>query len=343
MIGQPIPASELDRIVSPGVWSDAGHHLQAALGHPWYRLVSHLLADITEATSDFYRARGFRPALMPVVVSSISSPMGLGSDSLPIEVELFGRRTYLADSLQFQLELLLRHQYEGVYYIMPSFRGEEPDETHLNQFFHSEAELVGGLTDIVDLASAYVKHLAGAILHSRAAGSLEAAVGTLSHVQAIAEAGTLPCIRHDEALRLIGTQPPLVRHLADGTPLLTRKGEQRLIALHGGAVWLTHMPAVAVPFYQALTDDGASLTADLLIGPGEIIGSGERHATSADVHAALDTHRVDPEPYRWYIDMKSAHPLRTAGFGMGIERFLMWLLRHPDIRDLQVFPDSRIR
>jgi asparaginyl-tRNA synthetase len=343
MIGQPIPASELDRIVSPGVWSDAGHHLQAALAHPWYRLVSHLLADITEATADFYRPRGFRPALMPVVVSSISSPMGLGSDSLPVEVELFGRKTFLADSLQFQLELLLRHEYEGVYYIMPSFRGEEPDETHLNQFFHSEAEIIGGLADIIDLATAYVRHLAGAILNSRAAGSLETAVGTLAHVQAIADCTTIPRIRHDDALRALGTQPPLVRHLDCGTPLLTRTGEQRLIAMHGGAVWLTHMPAVAVPFYQALTDDGDSLTADLLIGPGEIIGSGERHPDGAGVLAAIDAHQVDPEPYRWYIDMKSAHPLRTAGFGMGIERFLMWLLRHSDIRDLQVFPDSRIR
>jgi asparaginyl-tRNA synthetase len=342
MTGHMIPANEL-RIASPSVWSDSERHLQAALAHPWYHLVSHLLADISEATADFYRARGFRPALMPVVVKSVSSPMGLGSDSLPVAVELFGRKTFLADSLQFHLEFLLRHDYEGVYYIMPSFRGEEPDATHLNQFFHSEAELLGGLADVMDLASAYVRHLADAILHSPVASNIEATVGTLSHVQAVAATGKIPSVRHDEALRAIGVQPPMVRRLPEGTVLLTREGEQRLIALYGGPVWVTHMPAAAVPFYQALNGDGQSLTADLLMGPGEIIGSGERHQTAEGVLAGLEMRGVDPDSYRWYIEMKNTRQKRTAGFGMGIERFLMWLLRHSDIRDLQIFPDARIR
>ena len=28
----------------------------------------------------------------------------------------------------------------------------------------------------------------------------------------------------------------------------------------------------------------------------------------------------------------------TSGFGMGIERFLAWVLRHDDIRDMQILP-----
>lgn len=29
-------------------------------------------------------------------------------------------------------------------------------------------------------------------------------------------------------------------------------------------------------------------------------------------------------------------PMQTAGFGMGIERFLMWVLKATDIRNMQV-------
>ena len=34
--------------------------------------------------------------------------------------------------------------------------------------------------------------------------------------------------------------------------------------------------------------------------------------------------------------MKKRHPIQTAGFGMGVERFLMWVLKCDDIRNLQV-------
>ncbi len=30
--------------------------------------------------------------------------------------------------------------------------------------------------------------------------------------------------------------------------------------------------------------------------------------------------------------------MKTSGFGMGIERFILWLLNHNDIRDCQILP-----
>lgn len=53
---------------------------------------------------------------------------------------------------------------------------------------------------------------------------------------------------------------------------------------------------------------------------------------------ALKMHEVDPSEYQWYIKMKEVFPLKTAGFGMGVERFLMWVLKCDDIRDLQLCP-----
>ena len=39
-----------------------------------------------------------------LITGSISSPMGLGSDSLPVKINLNGVSTYLADSMQFLLD-----------------------------------------------------------------------------------------------------------------------------------------------------------------------------------------------------------------------------------------------
>lgn len=55
---------------------------------------------------------------------------------------------------------------------------------------------------------------------------------------------------------------------------LTRTGERILIKKFGGAVWLTEMDHLSVPFYQAFvphTNNLKALCADLLFGPGEIL------------------------------------------------------------------------
>lgn len=44
------------------------------------------------------------------------------------------------------------------------------------------------------------------------------------------------------------------------------------------------------------------------------------------------------EEYEWYCTMKEKYPMKTSGFGLGIERFILWLFKHDDIRDCQILP-----
>jgi asparaginyl-tRNA synthetase len=69
------------------------------------------------------------------------------------------------------------------------------------------------------------------------------------------------------------------------------------------------------------------------------VGAGERHERAEDVREALERHEVseaDRASYEWYAVMREVAPMRTSGFGLGTERFLLWLLGHSDIRDLQL-------
>ena len=52
---------------------------------------------------------------------------------------------------------------------------------------------------------------------------------------------------------------------------------------------------------------------------------------------SIKFHEVDSNAYDWYINMKKIKPLNTSGFGMGTERFFMWLLKGTDIRNMQVY------
>ncbi|MFD7717084.1 asparagine synthetase A [Streptomyces sp. NPDC059814] len=318
------------------IWKNTdGYHLEV-LRNPWYRTVARLQNSVSELTVDFWRARGGRTLHMPVTTGSISSPMGRGSDSLPVNVDLMGAPTYLADSMQFMLEFGCRLTGAGTYYIMPSFRGEDADSTHLCQFFHSEAEIVGGLDDMMTTVEAYLAHLAAGILE-RDADAIRECGGGVAKLELLASGNPFRRVTFDEAAELLGTTG-----IEDegGWRTLTREGERLLMDKLGEFLWVSHWDHLAVPFYQGFGDaEGrTALNADLLFGMGEIVGGGERHVTADEVRVALDMHEVGEEAYAWYLDMREYQPVRTSGFGLGIERFLMWLLDHEDIRDMQLLP-----
>jgi asparaginyl-tRNA synthetase len=318
----------------PRTWNDPERHLEAVFSTEWYRLITRLTADFTTSSMTFFGRRNIDPMLSPVTTQAVSSPMGLGSDSLPVKIHLNGSVTFLADSMQFHLEALLRLGFQGVYYIMPTFRGEDHDARHLNQFFHVESEICGTLEDVQLLIEEYVRHLAQTLLTSPRVADVCRIAGSLNHVEAVANGGGFSKISYVSAQSFLeGISGALCD--VDGYPVITSVGEQVLIDRFGDALWLMNPPAAIVPFYQKLLSGGAAAAADLLLtGVGEVVGCGARHIDDISVREALLSHRVDEEAYSWYLWMKHHRPLETAGFGLGVERFLCWALRHNDVRDI---------
>ncbi|MGP3683424.1 amino acid--tRNA ligase-related protein [Streptomyces sp. IBSNAI002] len=324
-----------DRLCPPGSWQEPDSHFLEVLRSPWYRDVSFLIDLFHTATVEFWKQTGGRAAYLPVTTGSVSSPMGRGSDSTPVNVRLAGVDTYLADSMQFPLELTCRVADGPSYYVMPSFRGEDADETHLCQFFHSEAELPGGLDDVIVMVEAYVRHLSKAFL-TQAGDVVQRLAGGTDHLQAPLRGNVFRRLEFDQAVDMLGNEQRYVHEEFPGCRSLTREGEHRLMELVGQFVWVTHMDHLSVPFYQAFdpTDKTKALCADLLFGIGETVGCGERHADAGTVREALALHEVNEDDYAWYVRMREAVPMQTAGFGMGVERFLLWVTNHNDIRDL---------
>ncbi len=322
-----------------GGWRPHRDRFIQILDDPFYRLLVDLQDLSTRVTTRFWERRGAKCMHLPITTDAVSSPMGRGSDSVPVAVDMFRRRTYLADSMQFMLEYGCRLNADGAWYLMPSFRGEDADATHLNQFFHSEAEIVGDLDDVMRTIEEYVRELAQAVLTERA-DELASVAGSIRHVEQLAESAGIRHITFEEAHAWLDGDPDAVRVLDGGARTLTRHGETRLMAEISPFLWVSRYDHLSVPFYQAYSDDSmrSALNADLLFGPGEIVGCGERHTDGKEVLRALKHHEVPAESYEWYVRMKSEKPLRTSGFGMGVERWLMWLFDHDDIRDLQLVP-----
>lgn len=326
----------------PDTWKHPKTHYLKVLENPWYKILAKLENLVTIETMNFYQQKGIITIHLPVTTGSISSPIGRGSDSLPVKVSIDGVDTYLADSMQFLLEYGCRLNEKGVYYVMPTFRGEKADERHLCQFYHSEAEIPGKLEDVMKLVDDYIKYLAQKIVE-KMKDELEENIGDISHIKNIANYfGEFPRITFNEAEEKLKKLHPndIEKYIEyeDGWRNITRKGEKELIKIYKGIVWITNYDELAVPFYQQSDSKikGTARNADLLMGIGETVGCGERHYKYTTLKKSLQKHEIDEKEYEWYIKLRKKYPMQTSGFGMGIERFLMWVLKAKDIRNMQI-------
>ena len=57
----------------------------------------------------------------------------------------------------------------------------------------------------------------------------------------------------------------------------------------------------------------------------------------------LKDEKLDPKAYDWYIDLRRWGTIPHSGFGMGVERLLMWILKLEHIRDAIAFPRTMTR
>ncbi len=314
---------------------ESNNHIEELFKNPWYQVLLNTFSSVISYTHDFYKEKKIKPVIFPITTGSISSPMGEGSDSLPVKVNIRGQDVFLADSMQFSLEIGTRLTEKGCYYIMPSFRGEDVDERHLNEFFHSEAEIKGNLNDVMKIIQEYILYLS-----TRFLSEYKDTITSICGVEHILELVNNPKnhfiqIPYKTALEELKSVNDAVSKDNFGNLIITKYGEKELIRRYGDFCWLTELPTKIVPFYQASEENDfeTAKAADLLAGIGEVVGCGERCTSAQDLLKSLDFHKVSIDDYKWYYDMKNICPLQTAGFGMGIERFILWLYQHDDIRD----------
>ena len=87
-------------------------------------------------------------------------------------------------------------------------------------------------------------------------------------------------------------------------------------------------------------DDGKTVRGmDVLVpGIGEIIGGSEREADYEKLIRAITEFELKKEDYSWYLDTRKFGTVPHSGFGLGFERFMMFLTGMKNIRDVIPFP-----
>ncbi len=105
-------------------------------------------------------------------------------------------------------------------------------------------------------------------------------------------------------------------------------------------VFITDYPKEIKAFYMRQNDDGITVAAmDLLVpSVGELIGGSQREERLDLLISRMEELGLSIEDYSWYLDLRRFGGTHHAGFGLGFERFVMFVTGISNIRDVSLFP-----
>jgi asparaginyl-tRNA synthetase len=251
---------------------------------------------------------------------------------------------YLTQSSQFYLEYTLPGIGDS-YCIAPSFRAERSHtRRHLTEFLHAESEWSGIFTldDHLEKLRALMKGTVSKFLEygRKYLDELE----LVSHVEKLlVMCDDIITVTHREAIDYcrsheIYKDADTKIHF-DHEDDIPEMQERRMIDEIGKIVFLIRFPKSFKSFYFSTFEDGTVLGCDIeAVNVGELVGSGVREYDLGRLEKAIEENGLKKEDYREYLDLRKYGAGRTSGMGLGVDRFLTWLLNAYSIRDVVTFP-----
>ena len=260
-------------------------------------------------------------------------------------VDYFGYPATLAQSSQLYKQIMVGVN-ERVFALMPFFRAE-PSHTsrHLSEGKQLEFEM-GFFThwhEILDIQESCIKFILS-YLHTHAKAEIE----TLSNkiIQAPNDV-PFPRLTFAEAQELYFKRTGIdERHEPDLSPAAERELCAWALAEKGTElVFVTDWKTEKRPFYAYPTPENKTLTNtfDLLCAGTEITSGGQRRHTYASMVEGILLKKMDVGDFGDYLSIFKYGMPPHGGFGMGLERLTMTLLKLKNIREASLFPSDTKR
>jgi asparaginyl-tRNA synthetase len=259
--------------------------------------------------------------------------------------DFFGREAFLTVSGQLNVETYCC-ALSKVYTFGPTFRAENSNTSrHLAEFWMVEPEVAfADLSDNATLAESFLKYIFSALLNERA-----------DDLNFFAERIDKECVRRLESFVTSSFER---MSYTDAIAALEKSGQTFEFPVRWGMDlqseherWLTeeHVKAPLVvmnypkdikAFYMRMNDDGKTVAAMDVLAPGigEIIGGSQREERLDALDRRLAEMKLDPQHYGWYRDLRRYGTVPHAGFGLGLERTIIYATGMANIRDVIPFP-----
>jgi asparaginyl-tRNA synthetase len=305
--------------------------------HLWLRsrrqvAIARVRHEVEQAIRDYFYQEGFTLVDTPILTGAIGEEAGnlFATDYFDLG------KAYLAQTGQLYVEAAAA-ALGKVYCFGPTFRAEKSKtRRHLTEFWMVEPEVANNDSEAnMRLQESFVSYIVARALDRRKEElkELERDVAPLERI-----APPFHRISYTDAVARLGQRGSEIQWGED----LGAEDETKLAQEYDRPVLVYNYPKQVKAFYMKENPDDPRtvLNNDCLApeGYGEIIGGSQREDDYDRLLARILEQGLDPEAYRWYLDLRKYGTFVHSGFGLGIERTVAWICGIPHIREAIAFP-----
>ncbi|QAR30665.1 asparagine--tRNA ligase [Ornithobacterium rhinotracheale] len=330
------------------------------------------------AIHDYFNQKGFFYVNTPIITGSDAEGAGemftvtnftLGEEprdengAVDFKEDFFAKKTNLTVSGQLEAETAAMGLGK-VYTFGPTFRAENSNTSrHLAEFWMIEPEVAfNDLDDNMDLAEDFMKYVIRyaidnckedlKFLDERYKKTQEekpknerAELGLIERLEYVLN-NKFVRLSYTEAIEILKKSKPNQKKkfkylIEEWGADLQSEHERYLVEKHfKSPVILFDYPAKIKAFYMRLNDDKETVRAmDVLFpGIGEIIGGSQREERLDVLKEKMQKMGVSEEELWWYLDTRRFGTVPHSGFGLGLERLVLFVTGMTNIRDVIPFP-----
>lgn len=278
-------------------------------------------------------------------VTTLPFDHGFKTEEEADAADFFGRRAALSVSGQLEGEVAAM-ALGKIYTFGPSFRAEKSNTPrHVAEFWHVEPEVAfAELPDIIEIAEDLIKHIINTVLEKCPEElkffNAHFEKGLIEKLENVV-ANDFAVMTYTEAIEALKASGKEFQYPVEwGCDLMTE--HERYIAeeICKRPVFLTNYPKEIKSFYMKQNADGKTVAATDLLVPtvGEIIGCSEREADLDKLLDAMNIRGMNIDDYTDYISLRKFGSVPHSGFGLGLERIIMYVTGVQNIRDVILYP-----
>lgn len=314
-----------------------------------FNTIMKVRSEIAFAIHNFFHQNEFVWVSSPIITANDAEGAGENFNVITKEKNYFDKTASLTVSGQLHAEAYAQ-AYKRVYTFGPTFRAEKSNTNrHISEFWMVEPEIAFcDLNQLMFLIETFIKYLIRFVLKNC---KEEIAFLNKSIDDKLAQKlldvvdAEFVKLEYKEAIKILKNEISKGHKFEDndiffGKDLASEHEKFLCEVIFNKPVFLYNFPQEIKAFYMKQNQDGTTVAAcDLLVpGIGEIVGGSQREDDYKKIVKRCNSMNINTDDIEWYLSLRKYGYYKSSGFGLGFERFLMYITGMSNIKDVIPFP-----